>query len=614
MTTTRTNKLRLINGNTNKQPQYSTTNADINIYDVQAEQVDFTNYLYDNQTMIYINSSSNSNLNSLTGVYIDPTSSNINYEASNLSEFLSKLQANAGMNNQYKSIYNIDITNARQSSILSNPQFVATGAYYTNNSDSLEINVVPNYSTSGTSNYLCQSSYLFVVSSFVILVNISISISKTEAMNVLSMTPDQTPVINCTITNRIISKEEIEKGIITSKQIYKKTITLQSGDNFKSSSTDYYMNNICPLIFAPGCKNEWINISIAYIPPFISDGTYYGQYLPQDGFVITNNDILFDFEKLVETGQKTTYGYFLTAFSFPILNGKYSSYLVNGIQSELLIKNIWRSPISIFNGYKNYSVSQMTLLNVVLLFGTNSNGSLFLALNTGTSIDSMTNYGLTSLNNFINIMRAFVIEFDNNSQLADYFIDETTINNLKEKGYNVNLVSINALIDTNTISNPKTILSNKNLTYFLLHSPNNTNLIMDTTEQNIINGNIQPLDSNELQFCSIGNFNYSSSSLTTLKTNNNYVFPNTITYGLQSINGKLYNTNIILPESNFKPNYDTNNSLINIYKDLSSCYYITSMPYSERFDKLLSIDNGIAGQKSMSVDRISFIVSNNNIF
>ena len=206
------------------------------------------------------------------------------------------------------------------------------------------------------------------------------------------------------------------------------------------------------------------------------------------------------------------------------------------------------------------------------------------------------------------------MEFDKNSQLADYFIDETTINNLKKKGYNVNLVPIYTLIDTNTISNPKTILSNPNLTYFLLHSPNNTNLIIDTTEQHIINSDIKPLESEDLQFFSIGNFNYGSSSLTTIRTNNNYVFPNTINYGLQTINGKLYNINIILPESNFKPNYDVNNTLINIYKDLSSCYYITSIPYSERFNKVISVENGNVGQKTIGVDKISLIVSNNNIF
>jgi hypothetical protein len=276
---------------------------------------------------------------------------------------------------------------------------------------------------------------------------------------------------------------------------------------------------------------------------------------------------------LVETTQKTTYGYYLTAFTFPTQNGKYSSYLTNGIQSELLIKNIWRSPLGIFNSYKNYSVSQMTLLNVVLLFGTNQNGSLFLALNTGTPISSITNYGLTTLNNFINIVRAFIIEFDNNSQLADYFMDESTINGLKKKGYNVELVPLQALIDTNTISNPKSVLENPNMYYFLLHSPNNINLIMDISEQNIINADVKPLDNEN----------------------------------------KTYNVTIILPESSFKITNDETNSLINIYKDLSSCYYINSMPYSVRFDKLLTIDNGIV-QKSMGIDKITLIASNNSIF
>ena len=62
-------------------------------------------------------------------------------------------------------------------------------------------------------------------------------------------------------------------------------------------------------------------------------------------------------------------------------------------------------------------------------------------------------------------MRAFIIEYDNNYQLVDFFTNEITINQLQSKGYDVSIVLPYALVDTNTIINPTTINTNPNLTY-----------------------------------------------------------------------------------------------------------------------------------------------------
>ena len=619
--TTSLKRLNMITGNKMTAPSnpISTTNSDVNIYNVPSNQIDMTNFLYDNQTILYVNSSTNPNLNTSRGKYIDLNSSatDWSFKQNNSQNYaFGSLTYNNQMQgfNQYKSIYNVDVTNGIQQTTNSKPLFVAIGANYTSSTQIESINTVPSYSSSGSTNYLIDSSYVFLPSNDVLIIKIIATIKNTNSMNVNSINSGF-PNIQIDVTNQIVTNEEIANGVTNGKNIYKKTAFVNYGENFNATKTSYGMYNQIPLVFAPGCQNVWANISCLYIPPLLNNGYYYGQYLPSDGFVFDNGSISFNTDLLKNSEQSTTFGYFVFGFGYSLQNNNYSTYLVNGIQCDLLIKNIWRSPISIFNSYKNYSVSQMAILNVVLLFGNRANGGVFLALNTGTAISSISSYGITSLVNFINIMRAFIIEYDNNYQLVDFFTNEITINQLQSKGYDVSIVLPYALVDTNTIINPTTINTNPNLTYLLLHQPNNVNIGIDVAEQNVINQDIgyKPLNRDNVYYCSLGNLNYATSSLMLLKTNNNFIFADSINLGLETIDNKTYNINIILPESNFKPYYDQNATSMNIYQTDESAYYFLNLPYAERFNKQITITT-TSPQRIISINRVSLIVSNNVLF
>lgn len=602
----RLNKI-LGNTNINSNNTVSTSSSDCNIYSIPSNQLNLTNYLYDNQTILYVNSSTNSNLNTSKGMYIDPNNTSWSFQNNNQNAVYagSSFQSSLINSNQYKNSYSLDLTNGTQSTTNSNPLFFGIGVNYTNTV--IPTLTSPNYNTSGTSNYLVQSQYLFQQESNILVVKLVASVNNTDSLNVTSITTNQ-PVINLEIINQVIPKDDIQNGILNAKNIYKKTAILNYG-NFKSAdqSTNNLYNSV-PFIFAPGCKNEWMNISVLYVPPILDNGLYYGQYLPQSGFVFNNGSINFDTSQLVQTTDTTDFGHFVFGIGYNMQNSSYSTYLINGIQCDLLIKNIWRSPISIFNSYEKFSVSQMTLISVVLLFGTNVNGSLFLALNTGTPISSLTHYGVTSLANFMNIMRAFKIEYDDNEQLVDYFINQFTINSLKNKGYDVLIVQQHALVDTNTISNPSTVNSNPNMTYFLLHDQNSVNIKIDTTEQNILNdiSSLNPFNLSNTNYCSLGDLFYSCGNVKTLKTNNNTVFPDSLNLGYETIDNKIYNINIILPESLFRPCYEVNDYIAQIYSSPSSVYYFVNYPFAIRFDK--------NDQNPNQNNRVSLVVSNNVIF
>jgi len=586
MTSRRLNSL-INNKNNIKTSALSTSSADCNLYQVPANQLNLMDYLYDEQTVLYVNSSINANSNTSRGVYTD-----------------NNFNSNSLLNqNTYIDSYSLDITN----SVNNNPLFVGIGVDYVGGDVPL---MGASYNSGNiVSNYLIRSSYIFEREDKTLEIQLIVSINNSESLNVNGS--GGKPKINLQITNKVISNDEKTKGVINNKNMFKQKTTLHS--KFVSSTEQtMYMNSNIPFIFAPGFDNVNIGISVMYIPPKAIDGVFQGQYLSPNGFVVSNSEITFDKNEIKEVGYSTTYGHFVFGFSF-----NDNSYLENGINCDKLIKSIWMSPISTFNYYKNSCVSKMSFIPVVLLFGTNMNGSLFLALNTGTPISTITYYGVTTLENFINIMRAFIIEYDNNEQLVDYFINKFTVKILKDKGYDIECIETHTLIDTNTITNPSTVNSNPNMTYFLLHKNNLLNINIDTTEQNVVNKNIgiSPLNLDGSSYCSLGNLSYSKSNIKMLKTDNNNIFADTLNLGYEEIDGKLYNINIILPESGFRFHFDDNTTIANIYNTDNSAYYFLYTSFAERFNKEVSITTFVSNnQKNIKTNRISLNVSNNVIF
>lgn len=586
MTSRRLNTL-INNKNNVKTNTLPTSSADCNLYQVPTNQLNLMDYLYDEQTVLYVNSSINVDSNTSRGEYTDK-----NFNSNSLLN-----------QNTYIDTYTLDITNG----VNNNPLFVGIGVDYVGGDVPL---MGANYNRENiSSNYLIRSSYIFEREDKTLEVQLIVSINNSESLNVYGS--GGKPKINLQITNKVISNDEKTKGVINNKNMFKQKTTIHS--KFVSSTeTSMYTNSNIPFIFSPGFDNVNIDISIMYIPPKLIEGKFQGQYLSQNGFVVSDSGTTFNKDEINEVGYSTTYGHFVFGFTF-----NDNPYLENGINCDKLIKSIWKSPISTFNTYKNSCVSKMSFIPVVLLFGTNVNGSLFLALNTGTAISTITHYGVTTLENFINIMRAFIIEYDNNEQFVDYFINKFTVKLLKEKGYYIQCIETQTLIDTNTIINPSTVNSNPNMSYFLLPKINSLNINIDTTEQNVVNKNIgkSPLNLDGAVYCSLGNMSYSKSNIKMLKTDNNNIFADTLNLGYEEIDGKTYNINIILPESGFRFHFDDNSKIANIYNTENSAYYFTYTSFAERFNKEVDIITSVSNnQKNIKTNRISLNVSNNVIF
>jgi len=590
--------------------------------------------MYDEQTILSLNSGMQ---NFCTGQYFDNTqiNSSWNYNTSNPKNFLSGNVAQMNllsndlrqysnfntMGNSVQGTYSFDFTNGLQNTTDTNGLFIAIGSGYSNSSTS-GWQTVPNYNTSSdSSTYLLSSNYMFTETQDLIIINIYLTINGTSSLDVSNIS-GQGPNLFCKVKNTVYSREALQNGGSTGAKMYEQTsrVRYNTSNNFDNTATCFNMNNNVCIVFAPGFTPVIALISMAYIPPVENAGLWYGQYLTgnpgsvSNGYPFIAGVNSFDFSCLVPTTQQTTFGYFIAGFAY--FNAQlYSTYLIGGIQEEVITKNIWRSPISIYNTYKDYSVLESNGLYITLLFGKTQSGALFLVTNTGTPISSVIGFGSTTLSNYINIMQAFFVEYNNTSSLVNYFIDTYTIAQLKIKGYNVNIVTFVPIIDSIAkISNPN-IDTMPNINNFIIHQNNSANIAIDPTLQNVINQNIGPsyfgLDNSKLY--SNGDDLYTDSKLNILSTHNNTLFGNSIYIGTRVINNNLYYISFILPESGFRPDYSSNDAnILDIYATTNTAYYVNSPTGSSRFLPN-SIQTNITNQSKYYIDKLQLTVSNNTI-
>ena len=568
----------------NKVNTLTTLTSDINIYNIQQNQLDINNYMYDGTTIMHINSTSNSNLNYSNGQYFDPSSQSTNYNyaygnpnnLSNQSKAYSSLLTNTNAQNlnQSGSLYSLDITNGIQSTPTTNPLFFSlTSEPYTNTSSSF--NTIPNYSTtSPSSSFIYQSQYSFSSTDQLLIVKLIFTINNTKTLNT-GDTSSGMPSINVNVLNQVFTKENIQKNEVG--KVYSNTSILRFTDNpqnFNSTETTQFLYNNIPLVFAPNFEKEFITIPILYIPPIINSGNYYGQYLPSTGYSFENGIMSFDTNSLIETTEQTNFGHFVCGVAYQN-DSSYSSYLIGGITAEITVKNIWNSPLTIYKNYLNYSVIDMELINVILLVGNNINGGQYLVINSGTPISTITKYGITPLSNFMNIMNSFMNEDNSNTPLIDYFMSLYQIKKLNNIGYNVNIVVFDSIYDTNVIYNPSNYLLSGS-SYIFLHVSNSANMSFNPYNQNIINKNIKKsyfgLENTVL--CSLGNLNYTTIELNMTTTSNNNSFGNALYLGIVTISNKNYYALITLPESGFTPNYSIASSSITVYATENALSYI----------------------------------------
>ena len=129
-------------------------------------------------------------------------------------------------------------------------------------------------------------------------------------------------------------------------------------------------------------------------------------------------------------------------------------------------------------------------LSVTLLFSRSYNGGLYLVTNTGTPVSLINNYAVTSLRNFMSIMRAIINTYDGSVSIVDYFTNSNVIQSINTgTNYSIQALIMQPLLDGSVV-NPPTVLSCPGMNYFLLHSKNSASLSIDPTEQNVFSQDV----------------------------------------------------------------------------------------------------------------------------
>lgn len=468
-----------------------------------------------------------------------------------------------------------------------------------------QANINPNYTSLGTDTFLFTSQYWAQTNNEILLIYMIFSVSNTGSTYYDGSTPNisaTAPVVTVTVYNKVISKEMLASvgtgNSCPQPKVYSSGIInlryLQSGQTFSPNTPSYFLFNNVPIILADGFGKQFTTMGIYYIPPGSAPYASQCQYLTAGadagsnaGFTIQN--LLPTANTTINNGLMTTgitattgttqYGHFVVSVSYSFNASQYNpgTYFT----AQVLVKNTWRSPISIYSSYAAYSVNDLTNKQVVLLFGRTSNGGSFLVTNTGTPLSQITNYGITSLGNFMQIMKILLTTYNNTYTLADYFINTTLINILNNTfGLTILPITIQPTL-AGTMVNPSSIMNCPNMWYMFINSKNSANLSVDTTNQITFNEDTSAyfgLPSSVL--CDSGLCKYFNSELTMLGTDksNGYTtyFGNSLYMGLNSINGQTYYMLLILPEALFSgvPQNTTNNN-ISIYATQNTVFYLT---------------------------------------
>jgi len=651
----------------NKSSTNSST-SDVNIFPVNSS-LDASNYVYDGQTILMINSTLNPNSNLIKAQYFDPvngsngmsgsfgfidwnfnlTSSsylNGSMSASSLLSEQTTLYNNLQPFNNSLGNYSLDITDGNTLtsngsstktlffSLTSQP-YVCYKGDFVNGTPTYD-NVNPNYSSNNSDNFIFTSNYYTQQKNEILIIQLVFTVSNTNSLNV-SSTSSSTPIVSVIVYNKIISQADLANGNISNSKVYTAGPIplqyMQSGSTFNPLNGNFNIYNNIPIIIAEGYSKLYSTIPLIYVPPVNNNDTYNGQYLNNGnystchsipGYYISNNTptVPLNGASLNSTEvpfvNQITYGHFVVGIAYSSDFATYNPGTT--ISSEVLIKNIWRSPISIYNSYQAFSVNDMATKLVVLLFGKSQNGGTFLVTNTGTLLKNITNYAVTSLKNFMNIMNVIITSFDGNTSLVDYFINQNVANNINAQGYNIQTVIVQPLLD-GSILNPPTVSNCPNMYYLFLNNSNSSNMTVDPSQQLVFGQNInQPyfgLQNSVL--CSSGDGMYYSSTLSMLEAGptNKYLFANSLYIGLNVINNQSYYMLIILPEALFNGvPISTSQNVLSIFATNETLFYLTAVNNtSSRFVPSNYTVSGSSSNKTSSynINKIVLSVSNNKL-
>ena len=232
----------------------------------------------------------------------------------------------------------------------------------------------------------------------------------------------------------------------------------------------------------------------------------------------------------------------------------------------------------------------MATRQVIVLFGAGINGGAFLVTNTGTPISLINNYAVTSLRNFMSIMRAIINTYDGSVSIVDYFTNSNVIQSINmDTNYNIQPLIMQPLLD-GSIVNPPSVLTCPGMNYFLLHGKNSASLSIEPSEQNVFsqeislnNNNVSYMGQPGSMLCSLGNFKYGTSEIKTLTTKNLNVFGDAIYLGTKSFNNQPYFCVLILPETLFNINQPLPVPNVSIFSTSTSLFYVMSNTNGTQF-------------------------------
>lgn len=539
-------------------------------------------------------------------------------------------------------MYSIDITNNNQQnnvsgdssgtlffSLTSQPYLSYQGAMYNAPGEQgppTSANIVPSYTTLGTDTFLFTSQYWTQTNNEILLIYMVFSVANTGSTYYDGSTPSNTtspaPVVTVNIYNKVISKEMLASmgtgNTCPKPKVYSSGIInlkyLQTGQSFSSNTPSYFLFNNIPIILADGFGKQFATFGLYYIPPGSNTQSSQCQYLQNHvGFTIqnylpvANTTIGTGITPLTSTS--TQYGHFVVSVSFSYNASQYSP--GTSFAAQVLVKNIWRSPIAIYSSYAAYSVNDLTNKQVVLLFGRTSNGASFLITNTGTPLAQVTNYGITSLGNFMTVIKTLLTSYNNTYSLADYFTNTTLINIINNTfGINILPVTLQPVLE-GTMINPPTVYNCPNMWYMFINSKNSVNLSVDPTHQKVFNSDSSlyfGLPASTL--CDTGLCKYFNSELLMIGTENNTTyFGNSLYMGLNVVNGQTYYMLLILPEALFNgiPLSTTTNN-ISIYSSPNTIFYF--MVNASTSSAFVPSSNTITNSVPSSSSTISGTVNN----
>lgn len=671
----------------------TTTQADCNIYPV-GNTITPNDVVYHDQTILMVNSTVNQNSNTVTAQYFDPvvgtpggfSTWNFDYGAGsylsgtmassallpssinddNLSLF-SNLQPTSALNGTGK--HYLDITNGSSCatgttnppnypglffSLTSQPYYTykgnVTGSQTTNTITlPTAINVAPGFTGNYNSyNFLFTSNYYVQQKNEIILIELLFTVSNSDATVYNAPSTQGSPTLSVIVKNKILTQNALatlstDSTDLTKVKVYTAgPIPLQymlSGSSWNSNNFFYSIQNNVPLVIAPGYTKLYATLPVAYVP---SAGSGQGYYMDQTGYNITGSPAVPIFNitngsstsstsfQLISGPPSINYGHFIigTAYSFDYNN--YNS--CTSITAEVLIRNIWKSPIAVYNNYQHFSVNDMATKQVILLFGKNLTGGTFLVLNTGTPLSAITSYAVTSLRNFISIMRAIINLFDGSTSIVDYFINPTTIAQVNQSGsYNVNVLVLQPLLE-GAITNPTTIVNCPGMWYLMLNSKNSFNFAIDPSEQSVFGQQIgfNYLGIQNSILCSTGNCTYMQSYLNMLSDDlQGDLFGNSLSLGLNVIGSQSYYIVIILPEAQFNPTVNTAlPNTLTVYSTPNTLFYVmvtanTGSQFAPSSGNYVAVSNKSSStntsttntlQPTYSIQKVLLSVSNNPLF